>query len=857
MGKIDLGGDTPFVPRIDDIELPTVNSGSTEANYDSDYSVRLATLAAMGGDTTKQYDSVYAIDLEILKLTEEGGGGKAIEEVDALPEASENTDKLFRVKGEDGIYAAKLLSSESITTNKLPDEQQIDKAFLYETEEDIYYYKGAYKIICSDGEISGYLWGESILSISNAVEAETSELPIYYIAGGAIFDDTNRTITADWLTLEEYKADNEEGGGFGGAGVTPIPATYNAPESAQIGNAYISSNDNMKFYYTGAETTIEVGGETINVYSWFKDGEGYVYSTKPASEIYYSTSDEPNTPIMTDTKFYGGGEEWNIYVAHIVQLNAPDEQQIDNAFISYPEDETVSYTYGGVKTFNCTDGTLDLYEWYTGDKETPDYRLFTRIPASDLYEHAYEISEETISDEYTVDWSTYDIEATVAEFQTLLDNTYWREWNCTTEKYTREETIEEWGWANILEGGSSLEAGDNISIEDNKISAVGYKAGNSVTSSFAELPERITEPYMDMTSQLPSTDLYFTGDAGATQYTVSGQLVAMIGTMVGMVAFQVGSGNIAKLLALDSTNNIVTLDKSLDNNNALSAAQMSNLYLVIEVQISGDANVKTYSYVDSTGGAFGSMTEVGIKIKIGDYALRTVTDITSNTITFDETLDADNAVSNVKWMYSVFVNNNASGIASHAEGNGTTASSNASHAEGNGTIASGSYSHAEGDYSEASGEGSHAEGGALSPVYKTLASGESSHAEGGGTVASGVRSHAEGAYTLAQNWAEHAEGKNNRSHKANTTWGNAGNTIHSIGIGGNETSSARGNGKNAIEVMQNGDVYVYGVGGYQGTDTHVQDENVDSLQMYLTGMETYIAALEQRIYNLEHPTTIE
>ena len=46
-------------------------------NYDSDYSVRLATLGAMGGDTTKCYDSVYEIDLEILKIIEGGGIGGA------------------------------------------------------------------------------------------------------------------------------------------------------------------------------------------------------------------------------------------------------------------------------------------------------------------------------------------------------------------------------------------------------------------------------------------------------------------------------------------------------------------------------------------------------------------------------------------------------------------------------------------------------------------------------------------------------------------------------------------------------------------------------------------------------------
>jgi hypothetical protein len=84
---------------------------------------------------------------------------------------------------------------------------------------------------------------------------------------------------------------------------------------------------------------------------------------------------------------------------------------------------------------------------------------------------------------------------------------------------------------------------------------------------------------------------------------------------------------------------------------------------------------------------------------------------------------------------------------------------------------------------------------------------------GGSNVASGSYSHAEGYYTTAQNQAEHAQGQYNSSHKANTTFGNAGNTIHSIGIG--TSTSSR---KNAVEVMQNGDVYVLGVGGYTGSN---------------------------------------
>ena len=46
--------------------------------YDSDYEVRLATLQKLGGDITKNYDSVYEIDLAILDAIQGGGGGGAV-----------------------------------------------------------------------------------------------------------------------------------------------------------------------------------------------------------------------------------------------------------------------------------------------------------------------------------------------------------------------------------------------------------------------------------------------------------------------------------------------------------------------------------------------------------------------------------------------------------------------------------------------------------------------------------------------------------------------------------------------------------------------------------------------------------
>lgn len=162
----------------------------------------------------------------------------------------------------------------------------------------------------------------------------------------------------------------------------------------------------------------------------------------------------------------------------------------------------------------------------------------------------------------------------------------------------------------------------------------------------------------------------------------------------------------------------------------------------------------------------------------------------------------------------------ALGTRSHAEGYNTKASGNHSHAEGNRTRAGvedappedttatdGVFAHAEGNSTLAKGSASHAEGAA------TQALSRASHAEGRHTVASGNYAHAEGFYTQTSNIAEHAEGRYNVSHQASTTLGDKGNTTHSVGIGTSDT-----NRKNAYEIMQNGDIYVLGIGGYDGTN---------------------------------------
>ena len=154
--------------------------------------------------------------------------------------------------------------------------------------------------------------------------------------------------------------------------------------------------------------------------------------------------------------------------------------------------------------------------------------------------------------------------------------------------------------------------------------------------------------------------------------------------------------------------------------------------------------------------------------------------------------------------------NTASGDSTHVEGQENTATHSSAHAEGRKTNATNNGAHSEGTYSDASGVASHAEGYG-SKNYHNIASGDGSHAEG--------------VCTRSQNKSEHAEGSSNVSHKASDTYGDAGNTQHSIGIGTHYNST-----KNAVEVMQNGDYYLLGVGGYQGTDTKVQNASIKTLQ---------------------------
>ena len=177
-------------------------------------------------------------------------------------------------------------------------------------------------------------------------------------------------------------------------------------------------------------------------------------------------------------------------------------------------------------------------------------------------------------------------------------------------------------------------------------------------------------------------------------------------------------------------------------------------------------------------------------------------------------------------------NSMASGVSSHAEGYNTKAQGTASHAEGDDTEASGGASHAEGYKSEATADCAHAEGrmthatanAAHAEGQFTYANGKQSHAEGSNstagadrshaegyhTTANGTNSHAEGTYTLTRNTGEHACGNYNKS-TSNVT-------LFSIGCGYEGQSGSPDTHQNAFEVDKDGNVYIKGIGNYDGTN---------------------------------------
>lgn len=149
--------------------------------------------------------------------------------------------------------------------------------------------------------------------------------------------------------------------------------------------------------------------------------------------------------------------------------------------------------------------------------------------------------------------------------------------------------------------------------------------------------------------------------------------------------------------------------------------------------------------------------------------------------------------------FSCGTNANAQAKNSAAFGATSIAAGENSFAEGVNTYAMGKAAHAEGNTSQADGDYSHAEGNGVVNAGNAYG-----HAEGKGSVVLyGNAGHAEGIGTYTSNDGEHAQGSYNSSTRRTNDNTAADATIHTIGIGTDQS-----NRKNSVEVRQNGDVYI-------------------------------------------------
>lgn len=404
------------------------------------------------------------------------------------------------------------------------------------------------------------------------------------------------------------------------------------------------------------------------------------------------------------------------------------------------------------------------------------------------------------------------------------------------------------GWKPQYQIGSSFTAEQQAAIDStitaNKVATYdGY--GTKITALQTDkLDKNYTANKIYGTDSLGAQTVYTLGNGLAFD---NGQIkctrtTAAWGNITGTLSNQTDLQN-----ALDSKQDTLTAGDNIDiTDNTISAKG----YVFDETK--GSLAIK-YKQDDGDGGQIVSNSATGLGAVAEGYRTQATGDYGSHA-EGTETV-ASGAASHAEGNKATATNNGAhaegyrtqaTGRYSHVEGTETVASGRDAHAEGTNTTASERAAHAEGLYTDATGYSSHAEGWGLETLHN-LASGGGSHVEGIGTkainkgahaegygseqapnTASGYGSHVEGCLTLAQNQSEHAEGSANVSHKASDDAGNAGNTQHSIGIAfGNNTGTYR---KNAVEVMQNGDYYLLGVGGYQGTDTKVQNASIMTVQ---------------------------
>ena len=259
------------------------------------------------------------------------------------------------------------------------------------------------------------------------------------------------------------------------------------------------------------------------------------------------------------------------------------------------------------------------------------------------------------------------------------------------------------------------------------------------------------------------------------------------------------------------------------------------------ISVTGKVDTTTYStYTAATDTALASKQTTltaGTGISIVDNVIsatggggggKAVNAGTNISITTGETADTINCTLPISgYNSSILIKNGSNDISLNSEfsqvfGSGNTISAYGGYSQPCITV--------EGINNSCGTMATHVEGG-----YNTSIYGSYSHVEGAhnqltvSTTHDEVCSHVEGKYNKVLNYSEHASGQYNVSNKANTTWGDSGNTLFSVGNG--TADNAR---HNAFEIRQNGDIYLT----KDGQDVKLQDQLGGTVDTEITSAST-------------------
>lgn len=225
----------------------------------------------------------------------------------------------------------------------------------------------------------------------------------------------------------------------------------------------------------------------------------------------------------------------------------------------------------------------------------------------------------------------------------------------------------------------------------------------------------------------------------------------------------------------------------------ISDAQPIDLSVYAKTSAVTSADTALDNKIDAVSGATDAALALKQNILTAGTGIAITTGETANTVSLD--INAKKGSSNTALVFNYTNSNTATAAGATSFGYMCKATNQYTFANGNNTQAKGYYSHSEGE--------------------TTIANGRASHSDGQYTNANGKASHTEGSYVNAENDYESSQGRYNVSNKANTTWGDSGNTLFSVGNG--TANNAR---HNAFEIRQNGDIYI----SLNGQDVKLQDQ---------------------------------